>query len=191
MDLHGGLLGLAQLSIAYKERTTSPEERERHMQYVTVYHLRTALMLTVFQIFQCLSIIPHAVLVGPRSEIVTAAACELIAHTITVKELEDSAVPQWRKVVDHGLKHRNVVVQDAATNAMSALSSLVDCSAIVTRCVFFYLVYLHMVSLTSVNVDSGAARRFVCESTSSGSRTRLHRLRPLSRVSAGQPRLPS
>ncbi|KIY64974.1 ARM repeat-containing protein [Cylindrobasidium torrendii FP15055 ss-10] len=111
VDIHGGLLALAQLSVAYKEHTTTPEERERHMQ----------------DIFQRISTIPHAVVVGPRSEIVTAAACELIAQTITVKELEDSAVPQWRKIVDHGIKHRSVVVQDAAANAMSALSSLVDC----------------------------------------------------------------
>jgi hypothetical protein len=79
---------------------------------------------------------PLTVILSPRNELVTSAACYLIANSITLTEIqlgENSSVPQWRKIIDHGLKHRRANVQEAAANAMAAVSKLVDCSAVVKR----------------------------------------------------------
>jgi hypothetical protein len=67
---------------------------------------------------------------------VTAAACRLISITVTLPEIQleaKSSVPHWRKIVDHGLKHRTAFVQEAAAEAMSTVSKLVDCSSLVIR----------------------------------------------------------
>lgn len=45
----------------------------------------------------------------------------------------NASVPKWRQVVDFGLKHRRVPVQEAAAMAMASISKLVDCFATVTR----------------------------------------------------------
>ncbi|KAJ7459837.1 TBCD protein [Mycena latifolia] len=116
-DLHGALLALTEIAIVYREATVSPEERERRLR----------------QAFGCLALIPESVLLGPRSELVTAAACGLLAQTITVAEINlqtNSAVPNWRKVLDFGLKHRSTPVQEEAAAAMGAVSRLVDCTVI-------------------------------------------------------------
>lgn len=65
----------------------------------------------------------------------TAAACSLIASSISASEidLEKTSVPHWRKIVDIGLKSRSTIVQEAAATAMAAVSKLVDCSAVVSR----------------------------------------------------------
>lgn len=86
--------------------------------------------------FGCLALIPERVLLGPRNELVTAAACSLLARTITRAEIDlktQSAVPSWRKLLDFGLKHRNAPVQEAAADAMGAVSRLVDCAVVVNR----------------------------------------------------------
>ncbi|KAF8917124.1 ARM repeat-containing protein [Mucidula mucida] len=119
-DIHGGLLALTELSIAFRETARSPEIREKDMR----------------NIFKSLSAIPYSVLVGPRNEIITAAACEFIAQTVTLSEIElhdRSSVPKWRQVLDHGLKHRSIPVQEAAANGIGAISKLVDCSSVVRR----------------------------------------------------------
>ncbi|SJL07399.1 uncharacterized protein ARMOST_10746 [Armillaria ostoyae] len=119
-DIHGGLLALTELSIACRDRASSEVEREQQMR----------------DIFKYLAIVPHAVLVGSRNEIVTAAACQLIASTVTLAEISmgpSTSVPKWRQVVDFGLKHRRVPVQEAAAMAMASISKLVDCFATVTR----------------------------------------------------------
>ncbi|KAK0503901.1 TBCD protein [Armillaria luteobubalina] len=113
-DIHGGLLALTELSIACRDRASSEVEREQQMR----------------DIFKYLAIVPHAVLVGSRNEIVTAAACQLIASTVTLAEISmgpSTSVPKWRQVVDFGLKHRRVPVQEAAAMAMASISKLVDC----------------------------------------------------------------
>jgi hypothetical protein len=77
---------------------------------------------------------------SPRNELVTVAACQLIASSISLKEilLEGlSSVPHWRSIIDMGLKRRKSTVQEAAAHALAAVSKLVDCSSIVQRYVFF------------------------------------------------------
>lgn len=88
------------------------------------------------QTFKHLAQISQDVLYGPRNELVTAAACRLVAITITATEIEldqSSSVPQWRKLIDYGMKHRSSVVQEEAVAAMASISKLVDCSSVVNR----------------------------------------------------------
>ena len=73
---------------------------------------------------------------SPRNELVTAATCQLIASSITLKEIlleGQSLVPHWRTIIDLGLKHRTSTVQVAAASALAEVSKLVDCSAVVQR----------------------------------------------------------
>jgi tubulin-specific chaperone D len=90
----------------------------------------------VLQIFKQLSRIPTDVIIGQRNAIVTAATCRLISITLTLTEINlglKSSVPNWRDIVDHGLKHGNPIVQEAAADAMSSFSKFVDCAPIVAR----------------------------------------------------------
>lgn len=78
---------------------------------------------------------------SPRNELVTAAACRLIACSITQREIQldvQASLPRWRKIIDIGLKHRSTLVQEAATAAMAEVSRMVDCSSVVHRCVAFF-----------------------------------------------------
>jgi tubulin-specific chaperone D len=79
--------------------------------------------------------IPFDVALGSRNAIVTIAVCNLIANTLTEKDIEPetSSVPQWKRMVEAGLKHRDPEVQRAASTAIRALSKLTDCSVEVKR----------------------------------------------------------
>lgn len=70
-----------------------------------------------------------------RNELVTAAACEVIANSISREDVNATgkAQPQWQNIVDFSLKTSIPVVQDAVANAMAAISKLVDCSSYVQR----------------------------------------------------------
>lgn len=86
--------------------------------------------------FAHLKYIPESTLTTTRNELVAAAACRLIANSITLTEInlaDRSSVPNWRKIIDIGLKHRSTIVQEAAASAMAAASNLTDISADVTR----------------------------------------------------------
>jgi hypothetical protein len=91
-------------------------------------------------VFSFLVDVPVDMIRSPRNELVTVATCQLIASSISLKEilLEGlSSVPHWRMVIDMGLKHRKSTVQEAAAHALAAVSKLVDCSSIVQRYVVF------------------------------------------------------
>ena len=81
---------------------------------------------------------PTDIIESPRHDLVTTAACDLIANGISSAEIssEGTSVPHWRKIVDIGLKSKNMNVQEAAAGAMAAVSKLVDCSAVVDRCAY-------------------------------------------------------
>lgn len=71
-----------------------------------------------------------------RNELITSAACRLIASSISISEIElgaRSSVPHWRSIVDFALKSASVPVQEAAAEAMAAVSVLTDCSPQVER----------------------------------------------------------
>jgi len=68
--------------------------------------------------------------------LVTAAACQLIANSISMTDIQldhKATVPHWRKIVDVGLRHRSRSVQEAAAQAMATVSKFVDCSSVVER----------------------------------------------------------
>lgn len=76
------------------------------------------------------------VLQSTRNEILLAAACDLIGVTISHAEitlLGKSSVPHWKSIIEIGLRHRSVPVQQSATKAFGAVSRLVDCSSDLTR----------------------------------------------------------
>lgn len=68
---------------------------------------------------------------GPRNGIVTAAACQLIGNAITLTEIklkEQSSVPNWRQIIDHGLRYRLEAVQETAAAAYATISKREDFS---------------------------------------------------------------
>ncbi|KAH9936306.1 TBCD protein [Fomitopsis serialis] len=115
-DIHGALAVLTDLAAAYRDSRHDLEAERR-------------------KAFAYLVQVPLTTLESPRHELVTAAACNLIASGISSAEIssDETSVPHWRKVVDIGLKSKSTAVQEAAARAMAAVSKLVDCSAIVDR----------------------------------------------------------
>ena len=80
--------------------------------------------------------VPPTMVQSTRHELITMAACELIAHGISAAEINssnDSTIPPWRNIVDFALKSPTISVQEAAADAMTAISKLVKCSAEVDR----------------------------------------------------------
>ncbi|CCM03543.1 uncharacterized protein FIBRA_05677 [Fibroporia radiculosa] len=102
-DIHGALLALTELAATYQNRSKDSEAERR-------------------KIFAYLSQVPLKIVESPRHELVTTAACNLIATSISIEEtqLARSSVPHWRKIVDIGLKSKSDVVQEAAAMAMAA-----------------------------------------------------------------------
>jgi hypothetical protein len=89
-----------------------------------------------YQVFSFLIDVPLDVIRSPRNDLVTTAACQLIASSVTLKEISlegQSSVPHWRTIIDQALKHRKSTVQEAASSALAGVSKLVDCSAVIQR----------------------------------------------------------
>jgi hypothetical protein len=134
-DLHGGLLALIELASAYRD-TDRRGAFEVQRCEVTLLQIRTAQSTYLLQTFRYLGRIPQDILQSSRNELVASAACQLIANSISLAEIQldqNSSVPHWRKIVNDGLKHRAPSVQEAAAEAMAAVSKLTDCSLIVKR----------------------------------------------------------
>ena len=80
--------------------------------------------------------VPSTTVLSMRQELITAAACKLIAQGISANEIgssSDSGMPQWRSIIDFGLKSSNTAVQEAAAEAMASVSALAECSTDVAR----------------------------------------------------------
>ncbi|THV05301.1 ARM repeat-containing protein [Dendrothele bispora CBS 962.96] len=118
-DIHGGILGLAEIAVAFQEKESSDVVKTRKR-----------------EIFSYLNLVPESVLLGPRNEMVTAAACEFLTNTVTLEDLETGekgAVPNWRKIMEFGLKHKTESVQEAAASTIAVITKLVDCNDLVLR----------------------------------------------------------
>ncbi|TFY52216.1 hypothetical protein EVJ58_g10139 [Rhodofomes roseus] len=116
IDIHGALAVLTELAASYRD---SGHDLGRERRKVFAYLVQ----------------VPLSAVESPRHELITATACNLIANGISPAEIssDETSVPHWRKVVDIGLKSKSMAVQEAAAGAMTAVSKLVDCSAIVDR----------------------------------------------------------
>jgi len=71
-----------------------------------------------------------------RNEAIAAAACRLIANSITLTEIETvekTSVPGWKGIIEMGLKHRHATVQEAAADALAQVSKLADCTVDISR----------------------------------------------------------
>jgi hypothetical protein len=131
-DMHGGLLVLGELAVLFKEEKQGDFEPNRREVNTTLSFDERPLI--VHQVFESLSRIPLDVVKSPRHELVTAAACRLIARAISLVEIEsENVTPVWRQILDYGLRHRNEMVQESASMAMASLSRLSDCSSMVQR----------------------------------------------------------
>lgn len=89
-----------------------------------------------YQIFSYLETIPSNLVLSPRHPLLTAAACKLIAASIALEHIDyhsEGKLPSWRKIVEFGLTSKDVPVQEAAAEAMAAISKLLDCSAVTQR----------------------------------------------------------
>lgn len=83
-------------------------------------------------------------LFGPRSSIVTAAACQLIGNAITLTEIElreQTSVPNWKKIIDHGLRYRLEEVQGVAASAYATISKREDLSEDIKKSVFISIFF--------------------------------------------------
>lgn len=118
-------------------RTISCEVKE-DTRYEILPHLNCVNMTKYYirKIFGYLVKIPQDIVQAPRNELVTAAACQFIANSLTMSEIfleQKGSASHWRKFIDIGLRHRSSSVQEAAAEAMAAVSRLVDCSSMVKR----------------------------------------------------------
>lgn len=132
------MLALAELADAYQRRF-GPEgdEKRREVSQTIVYDTTYIYHNTLCKIFGLIGHVPQNIILAPRSEQVLSATCSLIAVSITQRETlqaqDQSIVPEWRHIVDQGLRHRGNDAQEAAATAMAAMSSLMDCSVLVQR----------------------------------------------------------
>ena len=136
-DVHGGLSALSEIAIAYKEGIEEPSELDQCLHDVSGNNtILSHLIFTTLQVFTQLTRVPEKTFTTTRNEIIAAAACRLIANSITRKEInltEAVALPKWKRIVDVGLKHRHTSVQESAADAMAQISRLTDCSAYLSR----------------------------------------------------------
>lgn len=91
----------------------------------------------LYKIFGLIGHVPKEIILAPRNDQLLSATCSLIAVSITLQEAQQpkDRPPDldWRHLVDQGLRHRGIEVQEAAAAAMAKLSSLMDCSVLVQR----------------------------------------------------------
>jgi hypothetical protein len=66
-----------------------------------------------------------------QNELILESSCQLIANAVSVQALELS--DSWRDVIDLAMKKVEPSVQDAAAQAMRAVSTIQDCSSEVER----------------------------------------------------------
>jgi tubulin-specific chaperone D len=125
-DVHGALLALAELAMAFQEvENTSDLGKER------------------IKIFQSLANIPEKSSKMHRNDLFLEASCFVIASSVSPNGIElqrdydgnglKHPPPRWRAIFNAALEHRNQVVQEAAAKAVTALSMLRDCSNDVDR----------------------------------------------------------
>lgn len=144
-DAHGSLLFLSELAAAYQSDNSSRARAELRRASQSIRHVRLV-FADVFrlQTFVLLSNVPSNIIQSHRHELVTAASCQLVANSISLEDIHDTAETQWKTILDFSMKSASPTVQDAVANAFAAVSRLANCSAYVQRYVlpFFILLLL-------------------------------------------------
>lgn len=134
-DVQGALLALSEISVAYRD-LDDPEVRDRLLGEVSLSLFYKSGLSIYQQTFSYLSFVDKDVIFGSRNGAVAAAACQLIGNAVTLAEIElkeRSSVPDWKKIIDHGLRYRLEIVQDAAAAAYATISGREDVSDDVRR----------------------------------------------------------
>ncbi|KAL4080682.1 armadillo-type protein [Scleroderma citrinum] len=137
-SVHGAVVALTEIADAYKQFDHKGDGTRR-------------------EIFALINRTPESLVLAPRNEQLLSAVCSLIAASITREEVElqdRSCVPHWRKLVDHGLRHRSSGVQEAAAAALATVSSHTDSSSAVKR----YVTILHFHTHTSLDLHPEVVR---------------------------------
>ncbi|GJE97138.1 tubulin folding cofactor D C terminal domain-containing protein [Phanerochaete sordida] len=118
-DIHGALWVLAELAAAYRvHANTDSDAAQRELR----------------KVFAALARLAPAVVHSFRNELVTAAACAVVANSATAADVADAASARlWRGLVDFALKSASALVQEAVAQAMARVSALVDCADYVQR----------------------------------------------------------
>ncbi|KAI0072860.1 TBCD protein [Panus rudis PR-1116 ss-1] len=152
-DVHGALLTLTELARACTDAITTTDATNTTTAKPAPPNIITELTSLRKRIFTHLSKIPPSMVQSPRHELVTAAACELIAACVSLDDIraqrargggnatgtpesssENSTSEfQWRKILDFAFKSRSVMVQEAAADAIGAISKLAECSHVMQR----------------------------------------------------------
>ncbi|KAG8991349.1 hypothetical protein FRB94_014621 [Tulasnella sp. JGI-2019a] len=100
-EIHGGLVTLAELAMAYKQSQRPELEAYR------------------FEIFKTLSSFPPTTFSRYRNERILEAACKLISGSISDQAFDlTGAKTAWQDVIRLAMSHREVSVQQAAADAM-------------------------------------------------------------------------
>lgn len=76
-----------------------------------------------------------------RNELIVTSACQIIAHSITLPEIElkaKASVPHWRSIIDFAMKSTAEPVQISAADALASVSRLTDISSQVERYVISF-----------------------------------------------------
>ena len=145
---------------------TQLSSRDLDRRYVTAYMCDQT---ERYQVFSFLVDVPVDMIRSPRNELVTAAVCQLIASSITLKEISlsgESSVPHWRTILDLGIKHRKSTVQEAAASALAEVSKFVDCSAVVQR-------YVNTLMLRIIEIRPVTYHHTIAHSSGTSDRVRL------------------
>jgi hypothetical protein len=131
------MLALAELADAYQRRFGPEGDEKRREVSQTIVRFHFTYPNIICKIFGLIGHVPKNIILAPRNEQVLSATCSLIAVSITQQETQQaqdqSLVPDWRHLVDQGLRHRGNHAQEAAATAMATMSSLMDCSVLVQR----------------------------------------------------------
>ncbi|KAG8857950.1 hypothetical protein FRB96_005441 [Tulasnella sp. 330] len=103
-EIHGGLLTLAEIAMAYKQSEQQDYEAAR------------------LQAFKILSSFPPVTFSKYRNELILEAACKLISGSISTQALDlKGAKTTWQDIIRLAMNHREVSVQQAAAEAMRSM----------------------------------------------------------------------
>ncbi|KZS90474.1 TBCD protein [Sistotremastrum niveocremeum HHB9708] len=114
--VHGSLLGLSELALAFRENGSEDLEKSR------------------LNIFKSISMVSPALIQKHRNETIMEASCIMLSNSLSPRALAvDTSQPKWRTIFDICLRHRTAACQVAASRFLTSLSAMKDVSYDVQR----------------------------------------------------------